>query len=147
MIRMLIAPAKELPFAYFPKRAVTATISIKAPPIADRPLRISSQESFPSFSNACDNIKIPTENGINLVAKFLEEKTQLLAEEWKHTPAKLETLDEIKEEPKDEIKEEPKEEVVPEKPKKKSTAKKSTTKKSTSTKKKKASESVDETKE
>ena len=77
-----------------------------------------------------------------LVAKFLEEKTQLLAEEWKHTPAKLEILDESKEEAAEENKEE-----APEKPKKKSTAKKSTTKKSTGTKKKKASENVDEVKE
>lgn len=82
-----------------------------------------------------------------LVAQFLEEKTQQLVKEWQHTPAKLETLDEVKEEPKEEIKEEPKEEAVPEKPKKKSTAKKSTAKKTTSTKKKKASENVDEVKE
>ena len=82
-----------------------------------------------------------------LVAKFLEEKTQLLAEKWKHTPTKLEILDEIEEEPKEEVKEESKEEEAPEKPKKKSTAKKSTTKKSTGTKKKKASENVVEVKE
>ena len=78
-----------------------------------------------------------------LIAQFLEEKAQLFVEKWKQIPAKLEVLNDAKEE----IKEEPKEEITTEKPKKKSTTKKSTPKKATSTKKKKSAENVDEVKE
>ena len=69
---ILIAPIKEPPFPYLPKIAVTAVISAKEPPIATKPLRISSQDKLPRLANESPNILQALATNIIVIADFIE---------------------------------------------------------------------------